>query len=798
MAGAMGNVTLNFFYFLPVQKKTSFPLFFFPLTHPPSLLSVYITRRRKEEGKRRRSMQPIGVRRIRSSSTDHRRSSSDAGVGGGIAGGTSAGPAAGNSTQQRRTYDVDMTSLEKHRRLFAMERELQRWKEKAEVSTRDAKLREQELFRVKSEHAAVRQRLEHIIRDLLEKQKGFAEEMQKSRNEMELLRKDAAADNSALVAAQEAQLQLQRELEASKSHEAEVTGELSVVVEKLAKADTYIQTLSDEAVAYQLEIQRLQEQLDAAGEELQKKNKEREAEEKLRTSEELARRRKATRNLWTDLVNAALECADNCDSVSRECDEFIDVIKEEQQRVGQRQNIVRDGDGEKFMVTMPAAKTHPQAHVAFVSCKPTGEELERLLQVSLSSQRPGERDGDKMDDAVIWEGTTRVIARLLRGMQLALRETRDDVLVAGRAYAELCRAGRSMAEDLAELQAACAKERSTVVALEERLEHTQETLRIEKERADGLQASLDETAEIMAEAAALAEERTSRMEKLLRENNALEEALQMQRKSLRERDDAIAAVELKLRTLQDTMRREKNEWYSMHEELHRTKLAVKTALEERDTARSQLHELEQNIQALKEESQQCDVNCRYLGKCVEELQGQLAQVKKDRDLLRETKDSVEVERRRLLTQIDCLKRSGNTAACVTDSAPASRGSGGGGEFYSSVLFSPTVQRWKVPHGGKDVEASGENRHDAGSLLQSSERKEPVDKVRWWEAKLQAITSSMSSTMPLVATPSACRKDEKSGLMDNLQLLETNSATLASLAYGNSPPSQKLKDNSVPI
>ncbi|EKF30361.1 hypothetical protein MOQ_005830 [Trypanosoma cruzi marinkellei] len=224
-------------------------------------------------------MQPVGVRRIRSSSTDHRRSSSDAGAGGGIAGGASAGPAVGNSTQQRRPYDVDMTSLEKHRRLFAMERELQRWKEKAEVSARDAKIREQELLRVNSEQTAVRQRLEHIVREFLEKEKGFAEEMQKSRHEMELLRKEAAADNTALAAAQEAQLQLQRELEASQSREAEATGELSVVVEKLAKADTYIQTLSDEAVAYQLEIQRLQEQLDAAGEELQKKKKEREAED---------------------------------------------------------------------------------------------------------------------------------------------------------------------------------------------------------------------------------------------------------------------------------------------------------------------------------------------------------------------------------------------------------------------------------------------------------------------------------------------------------------------------------------
>ncbi|ESL07754.1 hypothetical protein TRSC58_04553 [Trypanosoma rangeli SC58] len=730
---------------------------------------------------KRKSMRLVGVRRIRSSLTDHRRSSSSDGT----AGGTSGGPAAGASTRQRGVYNVDdMTSLDKHRCLSASMVELQRLREKAALSARDANHREQELHRVKSEQATVRQQLEHVIRDLLERQKSLSEEMRQSHREMRLLREEAAANHSAREA-------LQQELQACQSREAEAAGELAVVMEKLAKADTYIKTLSDEAVEYQLGIERLQQQLDAATRELARKQDAREEEKsKLPTSEEAARKKKETRDLWTELVTATLECADSCDMMSRECDEFIDVIKEEQQRACQRQsNIIGGGSGgcggtgtETVAVEMAGKKGPPQERVTFMSCKPTGAELERLLHVSRAPRQHGEREGNNIDSALVWEGTVRVIARVLRGMQMSLRESKGDVLVAGRAYAELCRGGRSVAAEVAELQAVCGEERATAAALAEQLAHVQHDLRAEKERGDDLQASLDETSDIMAEAAALAEERTSRMEKLLRENTALEEALQAQRTSLRERDDAVAAAEQKLRTLQDTMRREQTECYSMREELQRSRREAKTVQEDRDAARCELHELERNMQVLKEAMKQSDVDCRYLRKCIEELQRQLAQAQKDGDALREAVESGEREKRQLRVQVDRSKRDGNSAAsaglCANASVPSS------------------LRQWKEQREETEMAASGVNQQEAGSLRQAPQGTEPIDKVRWWEEKLQAITSSVSSPVPLFSTPSACRKEEKIGLTDDFHLLATNSATLASLAYGASPPSQKPNGNRV--
>ncbi|RNF08016.1 hypothetical protein TraAM80_02948 [Trypanosoma rangeli] len=734
-------------------------------------------------------MRLVGVRRIRSSLTDHRRSSSS--------GGTSGGAAAGTSTRQRGgVYDVDdMTNLDEHRRLSASMVELQRLREKAALSARDANRREQELHRVKSEHATVRQQLEHIIRDLLERQKGLSEEVRQSHHEMQLLREEAAANHSARVAVREAQhQQLQEELQASQSREAEAAGELAVVMEKLVKADTYIKTLSDEAVEYQLGIERLQQQLDAATKELARKHDAREEESKLITSEETARKKKEVQELWTELVTATLECADSCDTMSRECDEFIDVIKEEQQRACQRQSSIigRSSGGcggtgtetetETVAVKMEGKKGPPQERVTFMSCKPTGAELERLLHTSRAPRQHGESEGKNKDSAIVWEGTARVIARVLRGMQMALRESKGDVLVAGRAYAELCRAGRSVAAEVAELQAMCGEERAMAAALAQQLAHAQHDLRVEKERADHLQASLDETSDIMAEAAALAEERTSRMEKLLRENTALEEALQAQRASLRERDDAVAAAEQKLRTLQDTMRREQTECYSIREELQRSRQEAKTVQEDRDAARCELHELERNMQVLKEAMKQSDVDCRYLRKCIEELQRQLAQAQKEKDALSEVVESGEREKRQLRVQIDRSKRDGNSTAaaglCTNVSAPS------------------PLRQWKEQCEETEMVASSVNQQEAGSLRQPPQGTEPMDKVRWWKEKLQAITSSVSSPTPLFSTPPACRKEEKIGLTDDFHILATNSATLASLAYGASPPSRKPNGNRV--
>ncbi|RNF22242.1 uncharacterized protein Tco025E_03174 [Trypanosoma conorhini] len=725
-------------------------------------------------------MQPAGIRRIRSSSTEQRRSSSSGGV-------------AGASTQQRGLYDVDdITTLDRHRRLSVLEAELRRWKEKAAVSARDASHREQELHRVKYEHATARQQLESVIRDLLEKQKSLSEELRQSRREAQLLREEAAENHSLLAVAQEAQhLQLQRELEASQSREAEAAEELSVVLEKLSKADSYIKTLSDEAVEYQLEIERLQRQLDTAAEEINQKQGAREVERNLRTSAEAARRQKGVRELWTELATAALECADSCDAVSRECDELIDVIKEEQQRAGQRQNsIVGAGAGgtDTVAVEMAGKKDPPQGRVTFMSCKPTGTELERLLHASLAPQPHGDRAGDGNGDSAVWEGTSRVIARLLRGMQMALREAKDDVLVAGRAYAELCRAGRGVAEEAAELQAVCGEARSTAAALAEQLARAQQDLRTETKRADHLQASLDETSNIMAEAAALAEERTSRMDKLLRENAALEEALQAQRASLRDRDDAVAAAERNLRALQDTMRREQTEWYSMREELQRTRREAKAAQEDRDAARSELREAERSLQRLKEAAQQSDVDCRYLRKCIEELQRQLAQTQEDRDALREAVESVEREKRQLLVQVDRLQRDGGGAATAA---------GVGGGLYATVpASSPPQQRNGGQREEAELAAPSVKPRDVASPRQPSQGPGPMDRVRWWEEKLQAITSSVSASTPLVSTPPVSRNEEKFGLTEDLHLLATNGATLASLAYGASPPAEKHDGNRV--
>ncbi|KEG12644.1 hypothetical protein DQ04_01561110, partial [Trypanosoma grayi] len=389
-------------------------------------------------------MSSTGIRRIRSSSADRRWTS-----------GSSDHHHNNNNNDVRvlppdvaaapqRKYNVDdVTSLEKHRRIFSMERELQHWREQAVLAMQDASYREQELLRRRSEHAVVRQDLERVVRELVEKQKGLTAELQQCRQEVQFLRDDAAAKDAEITTAHATQQQLQQEVEASQRREAETTSELSIVVDKLAKADTYIQTLSDEAVARQLEIEQLRAQLSARA-------------EAAAGAKEAVRKRQAAKGMWSQLTEAAMACADRCDEMSRECEELIDVVREEQKHNSQHDPLVASGGADAFLLDGSAKKDRSQqqqqpkekqrSHVGFISCKPSGEELERLLRTALTSRQRQQQDRCSSgrsssldrhvdeDDSGAWEGTALVVGELLRGMRRALLSARDDVLVAGRAY----------------------------------------------------------------------------------------------------------------------------------------------------------------------------------------------------------------------------------------------------------------------------------------------------------------------------------------------------------------------------
>ncbi|KEG09138.1 hypothetical protein DQ04_05731000 [Trypanosoma grayi] len=159
------------------------------------------------------------------------------------------------------------------------------------------------------------------------------------------------------------------------------------------------------------------------------------------------------------------------------------------------------------------------------------------------------------------------------------------------------------------------------------------------------------------------------------------------------------------------------------------------------------------MQTLREEMQQSNVDRLYLRKCVEELQGQIRQLQQDRQGQRDAKEAMEWERRQLLVQLDRLKRDGVAVGA----------NNGGAVGVGAVPTTPARHDEPVQQLRRSREAASPlapagtaDSHGVVPLSSPAPAVEPIDKVRWWEARLQAITSSMKVSQPPhpLTTPNA--------------------------------------------
>ena len=424
--------------------------------------------------------------------------------------------------------------------------------------------------RTEDEHRRRFANAEEEIRQLLDEHRRQAADTVEARRQQALLRdeineleaqidnakainQDLLRDIESLRRRNEAAEEHMREAERYQRAEAEARNDLDVLVAKLEKADSHIQKLSDEAAAHHVTVVKLRHQAELAED-----------------ASHTARREKQE---FHSRVAQLLE------SIAEETDRLV---------------IEVDGTVESLQ-TLVSVGTGNNSHTAG----------RRALKARFGSTLRS--DGDANSEQGI----------LATAMQVrdALSMSREDIIVVQRGIVEEAIHKRDVGQKDAVVEEMLRSERAHIIELSAKNAELESQLVGEHSRATELERSLEETSRWMAEAVALGDERTQRMESVLEEKRQLTEK--------------IGLLEDKLDAMEHTIQQHKNRAANLEAELSHTKERLRGQQLNQSSQDDHTASLQRTIAGLRAE--------------IETLQAALEQARNEQAAAKQRASTVETE-----------------------------------------------------------------------------------------------------------------------------------------------------------
>ena len=413
--------------------------------------------------------------------------------------------------------------------------------------------------------------------------------------------------------------------------------------------------------------------------------------------------------------------------------------------------------------------TSEEAYKVLVDANGLVEDVKALV-MGVRDKAPDAQQGDIIPASVLCKpedirDTTTLVAALLH-LRDAFALLREDVTLVNRAVVEETQRKGDTQRKLTAGEGALRTEREHVMELSARISEFEMQLQTEQSRRREMEKALYETSQWMAEAAALGDERTKRVEQLLSDKLAKEKEVEQMQEALRGQDTKLKLLTQENAALHkalDDAETEAREGRRQHEiavqESQRHENAATKAQGDLQASREALARSKEETIEVRQEMTKLEVEVRQLRHQLNELRDRGSDKERHAEYVDATNSKLREELQRTKRQLDnVLRREVSissaerenlcyTSGSITMTASQLAGGSGGTATRTSplrkVLMSspqpPKPQSLSREYASTPMGAAASAPIPQPQVL--SLPPQPQDKVKAWEERINALLQS---------------------------------------------------------